>query len=211
MLEALHWNHNTHYLDEILRQVPGRASRAVDIGCGRGELATRLAARCDEVLAVDRDPGMVEVARTLVPGTVRVECVDAFDLARPSAGYDVLTCVSTLHHLSRARGIEATLDHLRRLMAPGGRLVVVGLSRQPAEGIDLPMYVVVRPVDLAIGVWRWGRRGFRALDDGPPFPVEDPDLTLPELRAAVAQHLPGARVRRLFFWRYLLTWTAPES
>jgi hypothetical protein len=39
--------------------------------------------------------------------------------------------------------------------------------------------------------------------------VRDPALTVREVRRRAAAVLPGARVRRLLFWRYLLVWQRP--
>src|SRR5258708_19653458 len=39
--------------------------------------------------------------------------------------------------------------------------------------------------------------------------VLDPLLTTPQVRQHAAATLPGARVRRLVFWRYLLIWHRP--
>lgn len=50
-----YWNHNTHYHRWLLRRIPPSARTALDIGCGDGLLATKLARRCDTVLGVDTD------------------------------------------------------------------------------------------------------------------------------------------------------------
>jgi hypothetical protein len=39
--------------------------------------------------------------------------------------------------------------------------------------------------------------------------VLDPPLTTRQVRQHAAATLPGTRVRRLVFWRYLLTWQRP--
>ena len=39
--------------------------------------------------------------------------------------------------------------------------------------------------------------------------VLDPPLTTRQVRQHAAAALPGARVRRLVFWRYLLIWQRP--
>ena len=41
------------------------------------------------------------------------------------------------------------------------------------------------------------------------MPLADPVLTVRRVRAATGAVLPGARVRRLLLWRYLLTWRRP--
>jgi enterochelin esterase-like enzyme len=37
------WNHNIQYHDVVLRSIPRRAARALDVGCGQGLLAQQLA------------------------------------------------------------------------------------------------------------------------------------------------------------------------
>jgi len=58
-----YWNHNVHYQRVILEAVPQRCGAAVDIGCGDGLLACRLAARCAVVTGIDRDEKMIAAAR----------------------------------------------------------------------------------------------------------------------------------------------------
>ncbi len=41
-----YWNHNVHYQLVILRAVPAGCDRALEVGCGDGLLAGRLAERC---------------------------------------------------------------------------------------------------------------------------------------------------------------------
>jgi ubiquinone/menaquinone biosynthesis C-methylase UbiE len=58
-----YWNHNVHYQPVILRAVPPRCGPALDVGCGDGMLACRLAERCTEVTGIDRDDRMIALAR----------------------------------------------------------------------------------------------------------------------------------------------------
>ncbi|HEX6239214.1 MAG TPA: class I SAM-dependent methyltransferase, partial [Acidimicrobiales bacterium] len=57
------WDHNQHYHHTPLSSGPQRPRRALDVGCGNGVFARRLAERCDHVVALDRDPDTLEVAR----------------------------------------------------------------------------------------------------------------------------------------------------
>ncbi len=62
------WNHNICYHGIVLGAVPSPCRRALDVGCGRGELARKLAQRCDEVIAIDVDGECLAFAKS-VPGT----------------------------------------------------------------------------------------------------------------------------------------------
>ena len=71
-------------------------------------------------------------------------------------------------------------------------------------------YLVVRPADLAIGAFRGVVRPHTLPPEGgPDMPMMDAAETLPQLRAEAAVLLPGATIRRLLFWRYLLVYTEP--
>jgi ubiquinone/menaquinone biosynthesis C-methylase UbiE len=210
-MTGLHWNHNLHYHPAVLAALPPRMKRVLDVGSGEGTLARELAKRADRVLAVDRDAGMCEVARHRVPDNVTVAEGNALDVTRQDGGFDGITCVASLHHLAHAVGLEAAVKHLRGLLAPGGTLVVLGLHRQPAEPLDYLQYLVARPADLAIGAFRKvARPATWVPGGGPDMPMMDAAETLPQLRAEAAVLLPGATVRRLLFWRYLLVYTEPS-
>lgn len=43
----------------------------------------------------------------------------------------------------------------------------------------------------------------------PPFPVKDPTMTFDELRAIVADVLPGASMRHRLGFRHTIAWTKP--
>jgi 16S rRNA G1207 methylase RsmC len=43
------WDHNAYYHRLLLRQLPERCHRVLDVGCGTGSFATRLASRVEQV------------------------------------------------------------------------------------------------------------------------------------------------------------------
>jgi 2-polyprenyl-3-methyl-5-hydroxy-6-metoxy-1,4-benzoquinol methylase len=183
----------------------------LDVGCGAAGLATRLAARCREVDALDRDPAMAAAARAAVPDGVRVLQDDVLTVDLPEGRYDAVVSVSALHHLP----LEPALDRMSRWLHPGGVLVAVALPRTdlPRElGTEAAAFVLQRVVGLALPAARL-LSGRPDLLRKPPadarMPVRDPELTMREVRRRAAAVLPGARVRRLLFWRYLLVWHAP--
>ncbi|MET9284918.1 class I SAM-dependent methyltransferase [Nocardia beijingensis] len=118
MRDDPYWNHNTHYHPWLLKQVPRGARTALDIGCGDGLLAGKLAGRGLTVTGIDVDPDII--ARAPAVAGVSLEQADFLDYA---GSFDVVTTVATLHHVPLRAGITA----LRRLVAPGGVLAVVGL------------------------------------------------------------------------------------
>jgi SAM-dependent methyltransferase len=201
------WSHNDHYHGWILRRLPRRRRLAVDVGCGRGLLVGRLAGRFDEVVGLDSDAAMAEEARAAhaAPG-VRVEHTGFADADLPAGGVDLVTMVASLHHLDAG----PALARCRALLAPGGRLLVVGLSR-PESAADWAWDSASLLLNPLVGLAKHPRRARPAADAGPPMPVRDPAGTFAELAAVAADELPGARLRRRLFFRYTLAWTHPPS
>ena len=110
-------------LVEAARLAPGE--RVLDVACGTGVVA-RLAAEqvgaAGQVTALDVNPGMLAVARS-VPSPIAIEWREgaAEDMQLPDAAYDVALCQMGLQFFAD-RG--AALAELNRVLAAGGRLVV---------------------------------------------------------------------------------------
>ncbi|MDV7214476.1 class I SAM-dependent methyltransferase [Streptomyces prunicolor] len=209
------WSHNAHYHPWLLRQLPRRFGRALDVGCGSGDLVRLLAARsAGGVEGIDSDPQIIARARELTPpgvsgvsGVPDVPVVFAVVDARagiPAGPYDVITCVAALHHLPFAE----TLTRFRDQLAPGGTLVVVGCARE-ADAVDDALGLVSIPLNLAMG---WVKnRGRRAVSRPVAMTAvtRPPEMTFAEVRREAIRVLPRVRPRRRLFWRYTLVWRAP--
>ncbi|MFI2504597.1 class I SAM-dependent methyltransferase [Streptomyces sp. NPDC018972] len=198
------WDHNAHYHRWILRRLPRRFGRALDVGSGTGDLARLLATRADEVRGIDSDPAITSRARTLTPEATPVSftVTDALT-GLPAGPHDVITCVATLHHLPFTEALTA----FRRHLAPGGTLVVVGLFR-PQTATDHLLGAAATPLNAATGWLK--NKGRRA-----PRPVSmtartrPADMTFSDIAGEAREILPGARLRRRLFWRYTLSWRHP--
>jgi SAM-dependent methyltransferase len=206
------WSHNDHFHGWILRNLPSRRRTAVDIGCGTGVLAGKLAARFTHVTAVDRDAGMVAVASARLRDHPQVT-VRRCDFAAVRAqagdeGADLITMVAVLHHLD----LDDTLARIPALLAPGGRLLVVGLARPHSVG-DLAFDVVSTAANPVMGMMKHPRPARSAepsLDAQPVMPMKDPATTVAEITRSSSVHLPGSMVRRRLFFRYTLRWEKPQ-
>lgn len=200
------WSHNAHYHPWLLRQLPRRYGRALDVGCGSGDLARLLAARsAGGVEGIDSDPQIVASARELTPpGIPAVFTVVDARAGIPAGPYDVITCVATLHHLPFAE----TLTRFRDQLAPGGTLVVVGCARE-ADAVDDALGLVSVALNLVVG---WAKnRGRRAASRPVAMTAvtRPPEMTFAEIRREAIRVLPRVRPRRWLFWRYTLVWRAP--
>ena len=192
-----YWNHNVHYQSVILSTVPDGCGAALEVGCGDGLLARRLAERAAEVTAIDRDAGMIALAREHTSGS-RVRYLHADFLACPieAASFDFACANTSLHHMDFAAALRA----MARALRPGGCLAVVGLAAHggPAD------YLIDAPGVPANLIYR----AFRARG-GPGAPIMDPEMTWAEVHATARDVLPGVRYRRHLLWRYSLRWRKP--
>ncbi|MFE7366546.1 class I SAM-dependent methyltransferase [Streptomyces anulatus] len=195
------WDHNAHYHRWILRRLPGRFTGALDVGSGSGDLARLLATRAEAVHGIDADPAIVERARErTAPGApVTFSVGDALEDV-PSGSYDVITCVATIHHLP----FGEALTHLRRHLAPGGTLIVVGLYR-PRSRSDYLIDAVAIPSNIAMAwIKNKGRKAPRPA--AMTAPTRPATMAFPDIVRDARLVLPGARPRRRLFWRYTLVW-----
>jgi len=114
-----------HYLrkrvDYVLEHCPRGA--ALDVGCGTGTLAARLAAAGLEVTGVDPSEGMLAVLREHAPQVHAVQG-SGTALPFPDASFDAVISVATLHHIAEPAAVRATLAEMARVARPEGRLVV---------------------------------------------------------------------------------------
>ncbi len=95
--------------------------RAIDVGCGSGYAAERLADDFEYVLAVDLSEPMIEIARSRrARPNVEYRVADAFALE--DDGFDLVYSHTMMHHLPDYR---AGLEQLKSLVRPGGTVAVV--------------------------------------------------------------------------------------
>ncbi|MER5528268.1 class I SAM-dependent methyltransferase [Streptomyces sp. NPDC002677] len=195
-----YWNHNVHYHPVVLDAVPPGCRAALDVGCGDGLLAAELAARAESVTGVDRSPEMIRLAHKRDTGNVTFLEGDYLDGALLDEGsYDFVSAVAVLHHAP----FDDAIERLVRLLAPGGRLVIVGMAhdRTLLDRVISGCGVLVSLLQRAC------RRGGEGGPSG--MPVEDPIMNWKEVRRATGHLLPGRRYRRRLLWRYTLVWDKP--
>lgn len=107
------------------------ARSVLDIGCGTGSFASRLAARGLEVIAVDPAAASLAVARRK-PGAGGVRWLHADATALPPLQVDLVTMTGNVAQVFLTEEEwAATLGAVREALRPGGRLVFE--SRDPAK------------------------------------------------------------------------------
>ena len=191
-----YWNHNTAYHPWLRTIAERHRGDVLDVGCGDGLLAQRLAPISQSVTAIEPDPAAVERARTRLAGVPNVTVSqDGFHEFNTGAQrFDLITFVATLHHMD----LRTTLAKARSLLTPTGEIAVVGLTADKTPW-DWAL-AVGRVVPCRIG----SRLHNETRDIG--VVVANPREGLGEIRRTVDEVLPGASIRRGLYYRYLLRW-----
>lgn len=146
---------------------PGRTF--LDLGSGAGHVAAAVRACGGRTIVLDVDPPALAASRERFPGGDPL-AADAAHLPLTDASIDAIFCFSVLQYADR----PAAIAEMRRVLRPGGRVVVV-------ENL------AVSPVALAYRAWRAVAR------------IRYPDRLTPRRHLAWSEreiflrHFPGGR------------------
>jgi demethylmenaquinone methyltransferase/2-methoxy-6-polyprenyl-1,4-benzoquinol methylase len=124
---------------------PRPGQRVLDLAGGTGDLAARLAPRVGadkkeggEVVIADINEAMLDVGRGRladrgIVGNVRFVRADAEALPFPNDYFDCIIIGFGLRNVTRQ---QRALESMFRVLAPGGRVVVLEFSRPVVPGLD---------------------------------------------------------------------------
>ncbi len=197
------WNHNVAYHGVVRRAVPSGSRDLLDVGCGRGRLARRLALADPRrhVLGLDPSGEMIDAARAENAGVPGLEFLegDFLTCEIPPGSYDFVYFVASLHHMDQGRALARAAEILR----PGGRLVVIGLAR----AVTLPE--ALASAACAPVVWFNDLRP--DFGEASAVPIVEPLLGWHATAELARAALPQAHFRRRLYYRYSLRWTKPHG
>jgi ubiquinone/menaquinone biosynthesis C-methylase UbiE len=120
---------NAWMSEHILERLDLRADdRVIDLGCGTGIFSRAIAARVREVICADPSAEMLaqlpETHGALAPVQASAEDVASGRVGLPYDHVDGILIKEALHHVNDR---ETVINGLARLLAPGGRMLVVTL------------------------------------------------------------------------------------
>jgi len=196
-----YWNHNTAYHPWLVGLAAKHRGDVLDVGCGDGLLAQRLAPVSRSVTGIEPDPATADRALGRIGDLDNVQISHAsFQEFDPGTQrFDLITCVASLHHMD----LGTTLARARDLLTPSGEIAVVGLSANESAWDWVWSACCVPAVKV----------GGRLHGDTPDIGVTlaDPRESLRTIRRMTAEVLPGAVIRRKLYYRYLLRWSSGPS
>lgn len=124
--------------EEFAREhLPGPPARVLEVGCGKGELTTALAAAGYDVLGIDPLAPAGDLFRRL-----KLEDLDETE------AFDAVVAGRSLHHL---RDLDAALDRIVSILGPDGLLIVEELAWDRLDEPTLDWYYGQRRALAAAG------------------------------------------------------------
>jgi ubiquinone/menaquinone biosynthesis C-methylase UbiE len=200
---------NKTYYSFLLKQLPLHCETSLEIGCGTGAFSRLLAARSDQVLAIDLSPNMIRIAKdhSQQHPNIVFQTADAMNVEFRSQSFDCIVSIATLHHIP----MEPMLEKMRSALKIGGILIIHDLFE--SEGLfDAAASALAIPTNIAIRLLRSGRlRARREVREAwAEHGRHDDYLTIAQVRRLCAEILPGAALKRHLLWRYTIIWNKPE-
>lgn len=199
----------------FLEGLSGRARSVLDAGCGTGILAVHVADHVARVVGMDLSRGMLALAarrRTEARKTnIRFVLGDIGRIPFADGSFDAVISSAALYNTR----LEVSLPELRRVVRPGGRILVADLVQRHPWLDRRPAWALLRALASAPGHAR--RFGFRTMLRVLSFRASGPwirhyvrrKLSPAEFCRAYQRHLPGCRidVRR---WDMFVSWDDPR-
>lgn len=119
----------------LLELVPNGVT-VLEIGIGTGGLLAELATRAARIIGVDHSPAMLEEARRRLEhdgaNAIELRLGEMTHLPLPDASAGCVVANMVLHH---AADPGAVLHEIRRVLAPGGVLLLADLARHEREAV----------------------------------------------------------------------------
>ncbi len=198
--------------------------RILDVGCGNGALLAQLAPDIARGRGVDTSGAMIALARHkhVEHANLAFEVVDGPTLPYPDASFDVVVSLLSFRYLDW----DPLMNEIRRVLAPGGRILIVDMVTAPVAARELPRFALhtVRGVLQRARRPAWRRALTRLVSDPRWHEMlrYNPIRAQHELVWYLESRYPGRRVEVLDIGRHARVlafdsgplepgWVAPQS
>ncbi len=201
------WDHNNHYHSFLLNRLPKQGNIVLEIGCGTGEFSRLLAQRFKQVIAIDLSPKMIEVAQQHSQGfdNINFQVADILQWQFLEK-FDAISSIATVHHLP----LETLLPSLKATLSPGGKLVILDLTKyEYPEDILREIISVALNWILQILKNRNIQSTQEEIEAWKKHFITDEYLTLTEAKKIYRNFLKKSKIKNHLFWRYSVVWQKP--
>ncbi len=111
----------------------GRLGKLAEFGCGTGFYTQVLAGKADSLVATDLSPGMLALAKGQIKAAnVTFQVEDCQKTSLPDGAFDTAFMSLVIHFTEP----EKTLAEMRRILKPGGMLIIANVDPGALTGLD---------------------------------------------------------------------------
>lgn len=111
----------------------GRLGKLAEFGCGTGFYTRVLAGKADSIVATDLSPVMLALAKDQIKAAnVTFQVEDCQKTSLPDAAFDTAFMSLVIHFTAP----EKTLAEMRRVLKPGGTLIIANVDPRALTGLD---------------------------------------------------------------------------
>jgi ubiquinone/menaquinone biosynthesis C-methylase UbiE/uncharacterized membrane protein YbhN (UPF0104 family) len=145
------------FIARQIARLPWTPRRGLDLGCGRGEQCRRLGQQGHTVVGLDASIGLLRHAHKHGAAVVKG---DALRLPFGDGSLDYVYTIGVLHHLSSRHDQLRACEEVRRVLKPGGLLLVHETNpRNPLFRFYMAyVFPLVKSIDMGNEIWidsRW--------------------------------------------------------
>lgn len=203
-LKDKRWNHNRHYHKYLLSHISDNIDTALDVGCGKGEFTYLLARKSKRVVGIDLSEEMIKAARkNNKDGRVSFLVGDVMEDDIGKAKYDCIATIAAAHHLPMKEFLSKMKDALKK----DGVFLLLDLYKADTI-MDYVVCAAAVPFHI-LGMLAIDRRIRTSEEERTAWDEHgkhDKYLTLREIKSICDEIMPGAKVKRHFYWRYSIVW-----
>lgn len=110
-----------------LKKYAQNGDKVLDLGCGYGRLSQIFADKKVDYVGTDNAKKQIEIAKTRFPNA-RFLKSDSFLVPFGNNYFDKVFCLSVIHHLPSVTYRLKFLKEIKRLLRPGGKLILTAWS-----------------------------------------------------------------------------------
>jgi ubiquinone/menaquinone biosynthesis C-methylase UbiE len=137
--------------EAVIGSVAGVDKRVLDLGGGMGRMSIPLS-RIHFVTLTDLSPQMLDLARPHAGDRLKLEVADARHLPFSDSSFDYVLAIDLLPHIPIP---EELIAEARRVLRPGGSLIIDCTNSVPWWTLAYPRYLGRRP-HRWVQIWRSG-------------------------------------------------------
>jgi len=199
------WDHNQQYQKFMLKQIKSQYKLGLDIGCGTGEMSSKLSEKCDKVIGIDVAPVMIyEATQRNLKENIKYIKADVDKYLNNKENYlDVIVSIAAFHHLD----YEVILRKCEAALRKNGVLVIQDLYHENTltfkflsliGAVIHPVLMLTKTGNLKVTKEQaaiWKNHG-----------QDDHYNSIKEIKEMADKCLGIYKIRRHLFWRYTLVY-----